>query len=1067
MESVKSASAQPCISSEQPKNSTKPAVLILRNHYPVVKTLVDYLELPERGRDNEILKETLVGLGGHVIPLRGDHIQVDPKAVTDSSARQIMEGRGNDVTMPQLVEAAQSILLWRASQIKLKSNPCRSNVLTLGCRLSNNVYPEMAIPIMNGPYANNLVSKYVASDMTTNKFITQSHVFADLLARIGTKRMMNLLTETSIFYPTGNSCYFQLTGKPVFDLPFLAEGQLPQKANTLVDVVLAKKDLMYTRVRRGPTGINQIGFVTDYVLCQIHDPTTSFSNNHLKAVHLSKHIFPSQYSLDSFNGETHSEAVRKLRNFKTPRRLKPLIQPNGFLHKVVVKSKSVEVIHVLNRSCPSKFVNCNVSAEERLSLIELAEPIQGHSLESTHCSMSVDSSHTQLLSFQGPSQSNKPPTPKFSRFVCTPHEVETFLWAMIHACGLSHWWGWHSKHNEDVVRNSIRLIIKLRMFEKISLHQLAQNLKFKACDEWISQNSQDHHSEAMLHDFLWWFYFSFIGGLIKNTFFVTESASFRNRTLYFRLDDWEQICHPLIKYLKTTLFTKVDEKNVGNSQSQLGHSFLRLLPKNSGVRPIVNLKRKSSSQTGLSNNSILQNLFSVLSYEKNVSPDRMEYSVLGLDHIYTRFKKFRSQFGDSLPELYFVKVDIRACFDSIQQDKILEVINGIFSEDQYVIQKYVKTSSLRTGPQKTFRQFKRQAYPSDEVPDFDKFAIELSRTLKNILLCDQAQYAHVDKQELTDLLREHITQNFVKIGAGRYQQKTGIPQGSIMSPLLCSLFYADMDKERLGFTKTPNSILVRLIDDFIYITTSQNDAECFLKVMAEGSKEYGCFISMEKTLINFKYGGVKQVVGNEFPWCGHLINTKTLEFKAEMARFNGIHLSDTLTVDRTKTPGQHFCQKMYQSVRVRIHVIYLDSTLNSISTVLLNVYQALRLIAAKYVAHVIEWGADTVKGWKFFHDVIKKTLIFFFACTQKQVEQKYVKDVGGCCNIKLRHIIWLGRQAFRITLARKPHRFGLVLKQIQADLKSQSKLHINRLEKMKLEAIIKSKENLALDQLKY
>jgi hypothetical protein len=32
--------------------------------------------------------------------------------------------------------------------------------------------------------------------------------------------------------------------------------------------------------------------------------------------------------------------------------------------------------------------------------------------------------------------------------------------------------------------------------------------------------------------------------------------------------------------------------------------------------------------------------------------------------------------------------------------------------------------------------------------------------------------------------------------------------------------------------------------------------------MAEGSKEYGCFISMEKTLINFKYGGVKQVVGN-------------------------------------------------------------------------------------------------------------------------------------------------------------------------------------------------------------
>ena len=131
----------------------------------------------------------------------------------------------------------------------------------------------------------------------------------------------------------------------------------------------------------------------------------------------------------------------------------------------------------------------------------------------------------------------------------------------------------------------IHRIVNLRMFEKISLHELAQNLKFKACDQWISRNAQDHHSEEMLHDFLWWFYFSFIGGLIKasdldlstmfnlndpfslnlyfqNTFFVTESASFRNRTLYFRLDDWDQICRPLIKYLKTSLFTKVDENSM-------------------------------------------------------------------------------------------------------------------------------------------------------------------------------------------------------------------------------------------------------------------------------------------------------------------------------------------------------------------------------------------------------------------------------------------------------------------------------------------------------------------------
>ncbi|POW03795.1 hypothetical protein PSTT_10836 [Puccinia striiformis] len=910
---------------------------MLRNHYPVVKSLADYLDLTEQVDDNQTFKEVLVGLSSHAKVGDGGRMPAGPKPVSESSARPILERGQDNATMAQLVEAAQSILLWRASQSDPRANPSKSNVLTLGCRLSNDAYPEMATLNNNGPYVNNLVSKYVANDMTTNKFITQSYLLADLLSRIGPKQMLNLLTETAMYYPTGNGCYFQITGKSVFDLPILQEGQQPRKRHALVDVVLAKKDLMYTRVRQSIAGSNQMGFPSECALFQIHNPTTSLSNDHFKAVYLSKHLFPSQYSLDSFNGDTHTEA----------------------------------------------FLNCNVSAEERLSLIELAEPTQEHPLGSAQCSaVATESSRTRPLSFKGPSQSKKPPTPKFSRFVCSPHEVETFLWGVTQACGLSHWWGLESKHNEEVVRNGIHEIVNLRMHEKISYN-----------------TGSEHQTQ-------------------RNTFFVTESASFRNRTLYFRLDDWDQICRPLIRYLKTTMFTKVDEKSMKNSKSQLGHSFLRLLPKDKGVRPIVNLKRKSASQTGLSNNSILQNLFTVLSYEKNVSPDRMGYSVLGLDHIYTRFKNFRSRFGPSLPDLYFVKVDIRACFDSIQQDKNKPPVEPI----RY--SKVCQDVVPQNGTTENFEAVQASGIPKwlagflfivhlrlvhgvdridseiDEVPDFDQFVIELSRTLKNVLFSDQVQYAHVDKQDLMNLLKEHITQNFVKIPA----EKRHSPGINYIPSIV--LFYADMDKERLSFTKTPDSILVRLIDDFIYITTSKDDAKRFLKVMAEGSKEYGCYISMDKTLINFEYGGVKQVVGNEFPWCGQLINTKTLEFKAEIARFNGIHLSDTLTVDRTKTPGQLFCQKMYQSARVRIHVIYLDSKLNSMSTVLLNVYQALRIVAAKYVAHVTDWGADTVKGWKFFHGVIEKILVFFFACARKQVDQAYVRNVGGFCGIKLKSVIW-------------------------------------------------------------
>ncbi|POV94247.1 hypothetical protein PSTT_16953 [Puccinia striiformis] len=627
---------------------------------PRCQSLADYLDLTEQVDDNQTFKEVLVGLSSHAKVGDGGRMPAGPKPVSESSARPILERGQDNATMAQLVEAAQSILLWRASQSDPRANPSKSNVLTLGCRLSNDAYPEMATLNNNGPYVNNLVSKYVANDMTTNKFITQSYLLADLLSRIGPKQMLNLLTETAMYYPTGNGCYFQITGKSVFDLPILQEGQQPRKRHALVDVVLAKKDLMYTRVRQSIAGSNQMGFPSECALFQIHNPTTSLSNDHFKAVYLSKHLFPSQYSLDSFNGDTHTEAVRKLRKFKTPRRLKPLVQQGGFLNRIVVKSKSVKVIHVLN-------------SRDRI------KPYTAFELQRTF-------------------SKQKPPTPKFSRFVCSPHEVETFLWGVTQACGLSHWWGLESKHNEEVVRNGIHEIVNLRMHEKISY-----TYWFRTSNSKSAVNGFLKTNKTII---LRQYFTTSCGGFTShslNTFFVTESASFRNRTLYFRLDDWDQICRPLIRYLKTTMFTKVDEKSMKNSKSQLGHSFLRLLPKDKGVRPIVNLKRKSASQTGLSNNSILQNLFTVLSYEKNVSPDRMGYSVLGLDHIYTRFKNFRSRFGPSLPDLYFVKVDIRACFDSIQQDKVLEVINGLFSEARatpnVVIIFWVKSDDKRTNHQ--------------------------------------------------------------------------------------------------------------------------------------------------------------------------------------------------------------------------------------------------------------------------------------------------------------------------------------------------------------------------------
>ena len=46
---------------------------------------------------------------------------------------------------------------------------------------------------------------------------------------------------------------------------------------------------------------------------------------------------------------------------------------------------------------------------------------------------------------------------------------------------------------------------------------------------------------------------------------------------------------------------------------------------------------------------------------------------------------------------------------------------------------------------------------------------------------------------------------------------------------------------------------MRLVDDYLFITTSVHKARLFLDVMNKGHPEYGCFIGKDKTLTNVDY----------------------------------------------------------------------------------------------------------------------------------------------------------------------------------------------------------------------
>lgn len=129
----------------------------------------------------------------------------------------------------------------------------------------------------------------------------------------------------------------------------------------------------------------------------------------------------------------------------------------------------------------------------------------------------------------------------------------------------------------------------------------------------------------------------------------------------------------------------------------------------------------------------------------------------------------------------------------------------------------------------------------------------------------------------------------VKIGKKFYRQKEGIPQGSVLSSLLCNYFYADLEATHLSFLNPKESLLLRLIDDFLLITTNRAHAKHFLEVMHEGLPEYGVGVNPDKTLVNFevvvKGRKVPRLLGQGgFPYCGSFVDTKSLDVRRDRER---------------------------------------------------------------------------------------------------------------------------------------------------------------------------------------
>ncbi|XP_023590586.1 telomerase reverse transcriptase [Trichechus manatus latirostris] len=566
----------------------------------------------------------------------------------------------------------------------------------------------------------------------------------------------------------------------------------------------------------------------------------------------------------------------------------------------------------------------------------------------------------------------------------SPWHVYTFVRACLHRLVPRGLWG--SSHNKCRFLRNVKTFMSLGKHAKLSLQELMWKMKVQDC-EWLQRSPGDYAvpasehrlREEILAKFLFWLMDTYVVGLLRAFFYVTETMFQKNRLFFFRKSVWNKLQSIGIRqHFNKVRLRELSEEEVQRCQQakpSLLTSKLRFVPKPQGLRPIVNMdyvvgartfRREKKAQHFTSQ---MKNLFSVLNYERALRPGLLGASVLGIDDVYKAWRAFvqRVRARDPGPRLYFVKVDVTGAYDAIPHNKLVEVIANVIKpqENIYCIRRYAVVQKTAQGYIR--KSFKRHVSTlADLLPYMKQFVEHLQETssLKNAIIIEQSSSLNEPASGLFDFFLHLVHNNVIKIRGKYYIQCQGIPQGSMLSTLLCSFCYGDMENKLFSGIQQ-DGLLLRLVDDFLLVTPHLTQAKAFLSYART---------SIKASLV-FNHG-----------------------FKA----------------------GRNMRRKLFAVLRLKCHGLFLDLQVNSLQTVYINVYKIFLLQAFRFHACVLQlpFNQQVGKNPSFFLRVISDTALCCYSIVKTKNAGMLLGAPGAMGPFPSEAARWLCHHAFLLKLAR-------------------------------------------------
>ncbi|UKJ88783.2 RNA-directed DNA polymerase [Theileria orientalis] len=542
-------------------------------------------------------------------------------------------------------------------------------------------------------------------------------------------------------------------------------------------------------------------------------------------------------------------------------------------------------------------------------------------------------------------------------------------------------------------------IITLNRGENPSMAELMKGIKIKDCG-WTKGSYHSRGQTRTILEYLCRLIFFllqyFIIPVIGRHLHITECGFSKYRVYYIKKDEWMR----MIRAAKREFLFN------GKICDQLpvvgDFPKIRFVPKHTGMRPILNCNTQAGCKAfyqtllmkyshrykpecqcyicyvyyELSNkkhlNSVLRKIHRALTANSRIRPI-MGNGVLGYNSFYRHLKSWWIRFVGSLrsvdnPKLYYFIADLSRCYERIPHDKLMDALNALPLSDSTMCMMHKRYIVKLASGVNSFS--KLEDVSSLSLPKMSHLS---SRLYGNFIITSNfssTRGSRVTKFDIVSAVSALISSLKLQLPnshTNKYMKlNRGIPQGCCISPFLSNLYLSCLDKNLLsnaqssfvekGASITLPNLLVRWIDDFLFVSTSREDVNNMSEILR--SNNIGAVMNLNKVFTNadcYDPNDNCDRSSNAIEWinCKFNFDIKNRYIDVEIVPWRSpeLKIRDSICLSRGRYGSFMFTfieQRLLGSITNKLeHKTYTCSLINSPKCIMSNAYTVMRLCSLK------------------------------------------------------------------------------------------------------------------------